>query len=343
MKLSSNKISTTLATLALALAAFGCQKSSPDSALSSDAGATYAGDIRLSLAHPVNVRQDDFDILLSVPASVAKMAVCEVRVNAECKENAPYRFDTTLIYLTTDRHYFKSTASALLEDGLILKIEALDDKGTAVDSRLVQIKRTDGQVAAAAVVPSLRPVVKDDAGKVAQPKQINADRDAANANVGAGSGRANGYKAPPAGYGDAQVSQWVKAHQAAKGQGFKYVFIPAESAANRDEVNVLRIAAGKAWNHLSWLPDIDLPEDVSEGAGLVFALNAHRSFGAPTPTRTGRSSPTARRSATSESRPAPRGDCETFDANAAVDIPRFVFNATNGGPYAEHSQDAAEL
>lgn len=301
-----------------------CQRQVADSSLND--AATYAGDIQISLAHPVNARADDFELLLSTPLRIETLAVCEMRAGVECKAGSPYRFDASMIYLTADRHFFKAKVSALLEDGLILKFEGADATGNVVDTRIVQLGRTDGKKSTAALPPSQRAAAKD------TPKKINADRDEASANFGAGSGRATDYT-KPASYTTTEINDWVKAHQAAKGPGYKYVFVPTESASDPELANVLRVAAAKAWNHLSWLSEIDLPEDVSKGAGLVFALNAAKVWGQDAETNW-RFIANCSPKANIQISPAPRGECENFDPNAPVAIPRFVFNATNGGPYA---------
>lgn len=178
--------------------------------------------------------------------------------------------------------------------------------------------------------------------------KINADRDAGRDGGGNGDGgQVDGgvdpdtdnvrgtdpYKAVPDGYGLDTVNKWVESHRTAKGGAYRYVYLPADIAANKETANVLRVAAGKAWNHLSLLPEIDVPEDVSEGAGLVFALDIRKVWGADadrnwsflvncTPKSNIRISP------------APEGDCERMANDAPLPIPQFVFNATNGGPYA---------
>lgn len=148
----------------------------------------------------------------------------------------------------------------------------------------------------------------------------------------AGPGKGSPYKAAPAGYGPDMVQQWVTAHQTAKGQGYKYVFIPPAVAANAETANVLRVAAGKAWNHLSWQVEIDVPEDISEGHGLAFALNAQKVWGGDAETNWGYIANCTPKGNIDIS-PAPRGDCQEF-TGPTVEIPRFVYNAVNGGPYA---------
>lgn len=141
------------------------------------------------------------------------------------------------------------------------------------------------------------------------------------------------YAPVPPGYNLAMVQQMAAAHKAARGVGFQYVYLTPTAAQDREMANTIRVAIGKAWNHLSWQPELDIPEDVSNGAGLVFALNAQKIWGANAATNWNYLANCSPKSNISVS-PAPRGDCARFDAAQPIAAERFAFNATNGGPYA---------
>lgn len=160
------------------------------------------------------------------------------------------------------------------------------------------------------------------------PDKINGDRDSTTEN-----GRPEKWKAVPAGYGPEMVKKWADAHKAAKGAGYQYVFIPADKAADKDTANTLRVATGKVWNHLSWQKELDLPEDISGGAGLAFALNATKVWGAEADRNWNFIAKCSPKSNISIS-PANRRGCDGFDGAQPAPIPRFVFNAVNGGAYA---------
>jgi hypothetical protein len=141
------------------------------------------------------------------------------------------------------------------------------------------------------------------------------------------------YKDVPADYTPAKIEEWVAKHKAAAGNGFKYVFIPNDVAKDKESANKVRVAVGKAWNHLSWLPKLSLPVEVSDGTGLVFALNAQEVWGAEADRNWGFVAACSRK-ANIQVSPAPVGDCAQFNAAQPVAAPRFVYNAVNGGPYA---------
>ena len=163
-------------------------------------------------------------------------------------------------------------------------------------------------------------------------EKINGDRDSKPGGGGTTGGRPSAWKPPPSGYSAQTVQQWASAHAAAN-PGFRYVFVPPNVAGNKELANVLRVAAGKAWNHLSWANEIDVPIDISEGHGLAFAINASKVWGqAAEQNWSYVANCTAKQNI--EISPAPRGECQAFSAAQPVEIPRFVFNATNGGPYA---------
>lgn len=159
-------------------------------------------------------------------------------------------------------------------------------------------------------------------------EKINGDRD----NKAPASGRAGKWKPAPAGYGPDMVQKWASAH-AAQNPGYRYVFIPPAQAGNAEMANILRVAAGKAWNHLSWKNEIDVPVDISEGSGLAFGLNATGVWGGDADKNWNYVANCTPKGNIDVS-PAPRGACQAFSAAQPVEIPRFVFNATNGGPYA---------
>lgn len=172
--------------------------------------------------------------------------------------------------------------------------------------------------------------------------KINADRDA---NRGGNDGDEGGggnddyvrgtdpYKATPDGYNLDMVNKWVEAHRAAKGGAYRYVYLPPNVASNKETSNILRVAAGKAWNHLSFQPEVDVPQDVSEGAGLVFALDIRKVWGDDADRNWSFLTNCSPKSNIRVS-PAPVGDCKRLGNDAPIEIPQFVFNATNGGPYA---------
>ena len=233
------------------------------------------------------------------------------------------------------------------------------DKGSApetqpaTDKAPVATNANTGTGAQTGPVPGAAPAAgtsgKINSGRDAETK-INSGRDQAPAGAvpGApgtpgtpGSGKRAAYKPAPTGYALANVTQWVTADQA-KRPGMKYVFIPPEIVNEKDMVNTLRVAAGKMWNSLSFQEEIDVPEDVSDGAGLVFALSPAKLWGADGEKKWGYIAACTPKSNIQVS-PAPKGLCTAFTAAeaAAVSIPRFVYNASNGGPYANVFQTPA--
>jgi hypothetical protein len=160
-------------------------------------------------------------------------------------------------------------------------------------------------------------------------EKINADRDAAKIE----SGRPENWKAASADYSLDKVKKWADAHKAKNGSGFRYVYIPVDQVNNKEMANTLRVATGKIWNHLSWQKELSIPEDISGGAGLAFALNASKIWGADADRNwnyIANCSPKANISIS----PASRRGCSSFDSSQPAPIPRFIFNAVNGGPYA---------
>ncbi len=169
--------------------------------------------------------------------------------------------------------------------------------------------------------PDMTAVTPDSRGR------INSERDIAKPS----NGRAP-YKPMPAGYNAAMVTQWVSAHQASN-PGFKYVYVGPQIAVEKDKANLMRVALGKAWNHLSWLAAIDIPQEISDGTGLVFALNVQKLWGNRAEQNWNAIAACAPKPGVDVS-PADRTGCDRFNAAQPAEITRFVFNAMNGGPYS---------
>jgi hypothetical protein len=142
------------------------------------------------------------------------------------------------------------------------------------------------------------------------------------------------FKPAPAGYGLSQVQSWVGAHRAANPQGvFRYVYISPQVATNRESSNKLRVAIAKAWNHLSWQGEIDIPTEISDHTGLVYALNLQKVWNGEGVQNWGYIAGCISKRNIFIS-PAPKGDCRSFPEAEPVAAERFVYNAVNGGPYA---------
>jgi hypothetical protein len=117
--------------------AFGCQRDQSAAALADAAAAGGSGDIRVSLAHPYDLKHDDFELVFAVPNTVDGVSVCEVRVDATCAAGGPGVFGSKLVFATDARKFFKANATALLESGLMLKLLAFDKSGAQVDARMI--------------------------------------------------------------------------------------------------------------------------------------------------------------------------------------------------------------
>jgi len=126
----------------LFLALMGCNTQQQEGYTLRDTQPMYTGHIRLSLAHPFDAKNQDYEILMSVPFDVTDMAVCEVKADQPCAAGSEAYFKTTLIYATPQRRFYKSVASALLEDGLTLKMMSLGAQGQPMDERTIVVART---------------------------------------------------------------------------------------------------------------------------------------------------------------------------------------------------------
>lgn len=138
-----SRLTPALVSMVLGFASVACQgglKPSPRVGPKAGAASLPKGDIRLSLAHAFDGQNDDYEILLSAPIDAADMVVCEVVPDDACESDSDNYFPTDLIYETPKRRFFKATASALLEDGLVLSFLTLDGEGETTTQRTVVVQ-----------------------------------------------------------------------------------------------------------------------------------------------------------------------------------------------------------
>jgi hypothetical protein len=101
----------------------------------------YNGSIRLSLAHPYQSSEDDYEILVAAAPEAAFLGLCVDDETPNCQKDAPGYFAAKASYATTTKMFFKTEESALLEDGLVLNILAHDKQGALIDQRKVKFER----------------------------------------------------------------------------------------------------------------------------------------------------------------------------------------------------------
>jgi hypothetical protein len=138
--------------IAMLAGAVGCERGKASTLADAAAGGA-GGDIKVSLTHPYDLRKDDFELVFAVPSSVGAVSVCEVRLDATCAVTGPGVFGTKLVYASGDRKFFKANATALLENGLMLKLVALNASGSQVDARMVAVSGT-GQLGKVVAAPT---------------------------------------------------------------------------------------------------------------------------------------------------------------------------------------------
>ena len=104
----------------------------------------YTGNIRISLTHPYDINKDDFEILLAADKNTKKLGVCESDKVKECKPGLDYYFEAPLMYETAQRRFYKTKASALLENDLVLTVVGLNASGEIIDTRNIKFVDSGG-------------------------------------------------------------------------------------------------------------------------------------------------------------------------------------------------------
>ena len=120
-----------------------CGLTSYDSVVAADDGG-YAGNIRISLAHPFNLPTNDYELLFASAVDTAAMGLCIVKNTPTCTPGGPGFYPADLIYNSGARTFFKTKSSALLEDGLTIKVVASGNTGVTLDSRNIQFVKGAG-------------------------------------------------------------------------------------------------------------------------------------------------------------------------------------------------------
>lgn len=93
------------------------------------------GDLFISLAHPFELANDDYEVVISAPRSIKSVSLCEVE---ESTGVCGAEFPSRLIFANEQRNFFVSRYSALLEHGLILALIGRDSEvGNVLDMRTI--------------------------------------------------------------------------------------------------------------------------------------------------------------------------------------------------------------
>ena len=150
-------------------------------------------------------------------------------------------------------------------------------------------------------------------------------------------GAANGrltYKDFDATINEAKINEWVAADKAKRGadaQNYRYAVIPPYFAGDKEKANYARVALSKAMNSVSPdATDIVSPEDISEGYGVVYALNLPAFWGSRAIQKWNIVASARTKRIFS---PAPRLDLAAFNADQPIAADRLVYNLLHGGIY----------
>jgi mono/diheme cytochrome c family protein len=129
----------------IAIVAMSCDLSQDAYTLSEWEVVEYQGNIRISLAHPFNQQNNDYEILAATTMETYGMGVCvDHGEGVPCVIGGDGFFSTSLIYSDGERKFFKASSSALLEHGLVLHFVAFDENQTVLEERRVKFEQIDG-------------------------------------------------------------------------------------------------------------------------------------------------------------------------------------------------------
>jgi hypothetical protein len=111
-------------------------------AASGNSKINYNGSIRISLAHPFDKKNEDYNLLLSASITTKVLGVCVADETPVCEEFALGFYRAKTIFANAKRMFFKTEYSALLEDGLTLTIISFDDANKKTDRRDIKFTKS---------------------------------------------------------------------------------------------------------------------------------------------------------------------------------------------------------
>lgn len=243
--------------------------------------------------------------------------------------------------------------------GLILSISGFSSSCTTKKSDKAAVSPDQAATVTPEETPAEAPVLEDNRAKAAGDESgestisngngivVNTDGDAdkikptvnpntpnSGGSVGGNTGPVVSYKEFSGAYNAEQIAKWVDADKAKRGADaskYRYASIPEAFSKDKKNANYARIGLSKALNSVAYsAEDISNPEDVSEGYGLVFAINIEKLWGEKASSKW---TVTANATAKQVFSPAPRLDLRAFPADQTVGADRLAYNVLHGGVY----------
>jgi hypothetical protein len=102
----------------------------------------YDGSIRISLAHPFDKKNEDYDLLLAASITTKVLGVCVADETPVCEESNEGFYTANPIFANAKRMFFKTEYSALLEDGLILTVISFNNSNKKIDRRDIKFTKS---------------------------------------------------------------------------------------------------------------------------------------------------------------------------------------------------------
>lgn len=102
----------------------------------------YDGSIRISLAHPFDKKNEDYDLLLAASITSKVLGVCVADETPVCEESKEGFYSASPIFANAKRMFFKTEYSALLEDGLILTVISYDSSNKKTGRRDIKFTKS---------------------------------------------------------------------------------------------------------------------------------------------------------------------------------------------------------
>jgi predicted esterase len=106
----------------------------------------YTGSIRVSLGEPTPVA-NEYRLHFSANTTVQSLGLCSLRTvsdAASCKPGVQGYYETEVTTETAARRFFRAKNVAVLQEGLILALQGIDNTGAVLDTRVIRFNAGSG-------------------------------------------------------------------------------------------------------------------------------------------------------------------------------------------------------
>lgn len=100
----------------------------------SNSPSTLANDIALSLNHPIDLKNENYQLLISAPRTSSNLEICE----GDCNAPGVKIFRAAYVFFNASRKFYWTNATVKVDDGLRLELRSSDKSGQVTGQRPIE-------------------------------------------------------------------------------------------------------------------------------------------------------------------------------------------------------------